>query len=111
MLGDDVATQIDMMISPALWRAALKPRARRGDPGRQTVNPEFLIFYHGDGNMERIVPDLIEIGRGNPQPGATRMHGPAADEATFGDHLAFWGCIGTQTTMPFGTPEEVQAHR
>ena len=26
----------------------------------------------------------------------------------FGDKLAFWGCIGTQTTMPFGTPEEVK---
>ena len=27
----------------------------------------------------------------------------------FKDRLAFWGLIGTQTTMPFGTPDEVRA--
>lgn len=26
----------------------------------------------------------------------------------FGDRLAFWGGIGTQSTMPFGTPQEVR---
>ena len=25
-----------------------------------------------------------------------------------GDELAFWGTIGIQTTLPFGTPEEVR---
>ncbi len=28
--------------------------------------------------------------------------------AEFGDKLSFCGTIGTQTTMPFGTPEEVR---
>lgn len=26
----------------------------------------------------------------------------------FGNQLAFWGCIGTQTTMPFATPREIK---
>ena len=26
----------------------------------------------------------------------------------YGDRLSFWGTIGTQTTMPFGTPDEVR---
>jgi uroporphyrinogen decarboxylase len=34
---------------------------------------------------------------------------PAQLKAQFGDRLAFWGTIGTQTTMPFGTPAEVRA--
>ena len=25
-----------------------------------------------------------------------------------GDRLSFWGTLGTQTTLPFGTPEEVR---
>ncbi len=28
----------------------------------------------------------------------------------YGDRLAFWGCIGTQTTMPFGSADEVRAN-
>ena len=27
----------------------------------------------------------------------------------YGDKLAFWGTIGIQHTLPFGTPEEVEA--
>jgi len=107
MLGDDVATQIDMMISPALWRATLKPRLAEVIRAAKAVNPAILIFYHGDGNMERIVPDLIEIGVEILNPVQPECMDPQRMKHLFGDQLAFWGCIGTQTTMPFGTPEEV----
>jgi uroporphyrinogen decarboxylase len=33
---------------------------------------------------------------------------PVALKRQFGDRLAFWGTIGTQTTMPFGTPAEIR---
>jgi uroporphyrinogen decarboxylase len=33
---------------------------------------------------------------------------PVRLKAQYGDRLAFWGTIGTQTTMPFGTPEQVR---
>ena len=33
----------------------------------------------------------------------------AAIYEKYGDRLAFWGGIGTQSTMPFGTPKEVAA--
>jgi uroporphyrinogen decarboxylase len=108
MLGDDVATQEDMMISPALWRAMLKPRLAEVIRAAKAVNPEILIFYHGDGNMERIVPELIEIGVEILNPVQPECMDPARMKELFGDKLAFWGCIGTQTTMPFGTPAEVQ---
>ena len=25
----------------------------------------------------------------------------------YGDRLSFWGCVGTQTTMPFGSTDDV----
>jgi uroporphyrinogen decarboxylase len=28
----------------------------------------------------------------------------------FGDELVFWGGIDTQELLPFGTPDEIQAH-
>ena len=107
MLGDDVATQIDMMISPALWRTSLKPRLAAVIRAAKDVNPEILIFYHGDGNMERIVPDLIEIGVEILNPVQPECMDPLRMKQLYGGQLAFWGCIGTQTTMPFATPEEV----
>jgi uroporphyrinogen decarboxylase len=109
MLGDDVATQLDMMLSPALWRATLKPRMAEIIRTAKAVNPDLLIFYHGDGNMERIVPELIEIGVEILNPVQPECMDPVRMKERFGDQLAFWGCIGTQTTMPFGTPEEVTA--
>ena len=62
MLGDDVATQLNMMISPELWRETLKPRLAQVIRAAKEARPEILIFYHGDGNMEEILPDLVEIG-------------------------------------------------
>lgn len=109
MLGDDVATQLDMMISPALWRSTLKPRLAAVIRAAKEVNPEVLVFYHGDGNMERIIPDLIEIGVEILNPVQPECMDPVRMKALFGDRLAFWGCIGTQTTMPFGSPDEVKA--
>lgn len=108
MLGDDVATQIDMMISPALWRSTLKPRLAEVIRAAREVNPEVLIFYHGDGNMERIVPELIEIGVEILNPVQPECMDPARMNELFGGQLAFWGCIGTQTTMPFATPLEIK---
>jgi uroporphyrinogen decarboxylase len=33
---------------------------------------------------------------------------PAAIKRAFGRDLAFWGGLGTQTTLPFGSPDEVR---
>ncbi|MCL1895145.1 MAG: hypothetical protein FWG03_01205, partial [Clostridiales bacterium] len=62
MLGDDVSTQLDMMMSPGLWREVFKPRLAKIISTAKNANPGTLIFYHGDGNLQAIIPDLIEIG-------------------------------------------------
>jgi uroporphyrinogen decarboxylase len=33
---------------------------------------------------------------------------PAQVKMMFGENLSFWGTVGVQTTMPFGTPDEVR---
>ena len=33
---------------------------------------------------------------------------PAAVKKEYGDRLSLWGGLGTQTTLPFGTPETVR---
>ena len=108
MLGDDVSTQIAMMMSPAMWRQQLKPRLKRVIDAAKAEKPDILIFYHGDGNLSAIVEDLIEIGVDVLNPVQPECVDPYEMKRLYGDRLSFWGCVGTQTTMPFGTPEQVR---
>lgn len=108
MLGDDVSTQLDMMMSPDMWRDILKPRMKKIIDAARSEKPDILIFYHGDGNLRRIIPDLIEIGVDVLNPVQPECLSPYETKRLYGDRLSFWGCLGTQTVMPFGKPDEVK---
>ncbi len=97
-----------MMLSPALWRAWLKPRLAAVIGAALAVRPGLIVHYHSDGYVEPIVPDLIEIGVNVLNPVQPECMDPVQLKKEYGAYLAFSGTIGTQTTMPFGTPEEVR---
>lgn len=107
--GDDVGTQHGMLMSPDTWRRFLKPRLARQIRAARDVNPQVLIWYHSDGNIEPILPDLIEIGLDILNPVQPECMDPVQLKRQYGDSLSFWGTIGTQTTMPFGSPDDVRA--
>ena len=107
-LGDDVGSQRAMLMSPETWRTWLKPRLARLIGAAKDVKPDLLAFFHSDGYIEPIIGDLIEIGVYILNPVQPECMDPAALKREYGDRLAFWGTIGTQTTMPHGTPEEVR---
>lgn len=95
------------MMSPDLWRKTLKPRLEKIIRAAKEVKEDILIFYHGDGNLERIIPDLIDAGVEVLNPVQPECVDPFKVKELYGDRLSFWGCVGTQTTMPFGTKEEI----
>lgn len=107
-LGDDVSTQLAMMMKVTTWREFLKPRLQRVIQAAKSVKPDLLIFYHGDGNLQAIIPELIEIGVEILNPIQPECMNPIRIKQQYGHQLSFWGTIGTQTTMPFGTPEDVR---
>ncbi|MBC7287733.1 MAG: hypothetical protein H5T86_06755 [Armatimonadetes bacterium] len=108
--GDDVGMQNRMMMSPEMWREWFKPRWAYVWQTAKRINPEIQVFYHSDGNIEPIIPDLIEMGLDILNPVQPECMDQAKLKRQYGDRLAFWGCVGTQTTMPFGTPEQVKAN-
>jgi len=108
--GDDVGMQDRLMMSPEMWREWLKPRWRKVIKAAKDANPDCLVFYHSDGDIREVIEDLIEIGFDILNPVQPECMDPAALKREYGDRLAFWGCIGTQTTMPFGTADEVRAN-
>jgi len=107
-VGDDVGTQRAMLMSPAMWRRWLKPRLASVIAAARQVRPDVLIFFHSDGNVLPIIPDLIEIGVDILNPVQPECMDPADLKRRYGDRLSFWGTIGTQTTFPFGTPDDVR---
>ncbi|MGD9497018.1 MAG: uroporphyrinogen decarboxylase family protein [Armatimonadota bacterium] len=107
--SDDVGMQDRLMMSPAMWREWLKPRWRRVVRAAKEVNPDILAWYHSDGDVREVIEDLIEIGFDILNPVQPECMDPADLKRQYGDRLAFWGCIGTQTTMPFGSREDVRA--
>lgn len=107
-LGDDIATQRDMMMNPDMWREYLKPRLANVIKAAKDINPDILIAYHSDGNLMKVIPELIEVGVEILNPIQSECMDPVEIKKKYGDRLSFWGTVGTQTTMPFGTPDEVR---
>jgi uroporphyrinogen decarboxylase len=104
MTGDDVANQKAMMFQPDLWRAIMKPRWAKVIAAAREHKPDIHVWYHSDGNIWDILDDLVEIGITILNPVQPECVDPVAVRKRMGKRLAFDGCIGTQTTFPFGTP-------
>jgi uroporphyrinogen decarboxylase len=107
--GDDVAGQRGLLMRLETWRAFLKPRLAATVRAVKSANPAAFVLYHSDGNVEPIIPDLIEIGVDILNPVQPECMDPAAIKRRFGGRLSFWGTVSVQRTMPFGTPDDVRA--
>ena len=106
-LGDDLGSQIGMMISPELYRKFLKPRMRKLIAGIKAANRHTLVFYHTDGDVDPIVGDFVDIGIDILNPVQRECMDISALKSAFGSELSFWGGLSVQRTLPFGTPADV----
>ena len=106
--GDDVANQRDLMFSPELWRKFMKPRWAKVYQTAREIKPDIQIWYHSDGNIDSIISELIEIGVTILNPVQPECLDPVMVKEQYGKKIVIDGTIGTQTTMPFGSVEEVK---
>lgn len=109
--ADDYATQTSQLISPRMFRRIFKPRLEAVFSRIHRLAPHAKLFFHSDGNIRPILPDLIEIGVDILNPIHITAAGmePAALKRDFGRDVCFWGGgVETQTVLPFGTPQEVR---
>ncbi len=106
-LGDDIGTQNSLMIDVESWEIWLKPRLAKVIEAARQINPDILIFYHSCGYIIPFIDQLIEIGVDilNPVQPECMNFDEVHDE--FGNRLSFWGTLGTQELLPYGTKEEV----
>lgn len=108
-IGDDVACQAALWMSPEHYRRYVKPRHAeiiRFIKARTQAK----IIFHCCGACKAILPDLIEIGVDVFNPTQTSAVGmdPFELKREFGRDLVFWGGIDVIHLLPRGTREDVE---
>jgi len=104
LLGD-LGSEISLFLSPALWREIFKPGMKAVIDSVKGKNVKF--FLHTDGNIQEIIPDLIEIGLNILNPIQPECIDPVVIKKLFGDKLTLHGSMSLQKTFSFGKPEDV----
>jgi uroporphyrinogen decarboxylase len=106
--GDDFGSQRGLLFSPALWRRLFKPRYERlWGVFRSAGVP---VCHHSCGDVRAIVGEMVEIGLDLLCPVQTHAMPPDELADRWGDEVAFWGGICTQSVLPFGSPAEVRSY-
>ncbi len=106
--ADDVGGQEGLLMSLGMWEEFIKPHHERLN---RTIH-EFgaKVIYHSDGAVMDAVPGLIDMGIDVLQALQFDAKGMDAEmlKTEYGDRLCFEGGVSVQSTLPFGTPEEVE---
>ena len=107
-VGDDIGIQTGPVMNPAMWRALLLPHLAKIIAAAREVRPDIPVAYHSCGSIGFAVEGLIEAGVDVLQSIQPEANDPAGLKREYGDQLAFWGGIGSQSTMSRGTAAEVE---
>jgi uroporphyrinogen decarboxylase len=108
----DLAEQTGPIMSPKrIYEPLIKPIEKRFSETLHKL-ADVKINYHCCGSVPHFIPHFAEMGYDavNPvQVGATDMD-PCSLKDRFGDIITFWGGLcDTQSTLPFGTPEQIRS--
>lgn len=107
-LGDDVGMQTGPLMSVDLWESWIKPRLKSVIDAARKINPDILVFYHSCGDATAFIEGLIDCGVDILNPIQPECMDFDQINETYGNRLSFWGTLGTQQLLPFGTPEQVR---
>jgi uroporphyrinogen decarboxylase len=107
MFGDDWGFQQGVILGPDLWLKFLKPHWARVYEAVHAQGKR--VISHCCGSIVDIMPDIVEIGLDvlesvQPEP---RGMNPYELKRRWGSQITFWGALGSQSTVQFGSPQEI----
>lgn len=106
-LSDDYGLERGLMMSPETWREFLKPRLRRIFEHCHRVGKK--TFLHSCGDVEKIIPDLIEVGLDVLHPIQPEAMDVRKIKREFGKELCLYGGISTQGWLLRLKPDELKS--
>lgn len=106
--GNDLGSQLDLLISPDAFRRFILPSFRR--IVNQAKSYGLKVMLHSCGSISKIIPDLIDIGVDALHPLQAKAAGMSAAELSreYGNDILFVGGVDTQALLPFSTPEQIR---
>ena len=104
--GDDWGQQRGLQMSPAMWRAFLKPVLARMY-GYVRARGKYVMI-HSCGDVDELFDDLVEIGVNCFNPFQPEVMDVTALMQRYRGRMAFHGGLSTQRTLPYGTVEDVR---
>ena len=107
-VAEDMGSQQGLLFSPAQIREFLLPHMKRMNDLAHEAGA--FVFFHSDGSIRKILPDMIAIGIDvlNPIQWRCKDMDRAALKRDFGERLIFHGGVDNQYTLAFGSVEEVR---
>ena len=110
MCGADFGNQRSQMLSVTVFRELYLPYYRKMTDWIHT-HTKWKVFKHCCGAIEPLLPHIIEAGFDIINPVQISAAGMDSEvlKRKYGDKVTFWGGgVRTQSTLPFGTPDEVR---
>lgn len=107
-VAEDFGSQENLLFSPRIIRQVFIPRMKRM---MELVHQAgAYVFFHSDGAIREIIPDMIAAGIDALNPLQWRARGMDREglKRDFGDKVILHGGVDNQYTLPFGTVEEVR---
>jgi uroporphyrinogen decarboxylase len=105
--GDDLAYKTGTMIHPDQLRKYLFPYLRQ--MGEICRKKELPFVMHSDGNLWKVLPDLLDAGLNALHPIEPLAMDSRELKKEYGNRLCLLGNIEIGETLTLGTPEDVEA--
>ncbi len=105
--GDDWGAQHGLIMGPKLWREFIGPRFAR--MVERVHSHGKTCFLHTDGDIQAVIPDLIEMGLDILNPVQPDVMDIYQVKKEYGRDIAFHGGVSVQHLLPDSTADQVRA--
>jgi uroporphyrinogen decarboxylase len=106
-MPDDLAYNSGPMAAPSVLRYYIYPWYRQMVQLCQQAN--IPVGLHSDGNLKRLLPDLVDCGFDCLHPLEPPMNDIVLIKKEWGDRISLAGNIDLKNTLCAGSPEDVEA--
>jgi uroporphyrinogen decarboxylase len=106
LLGSDWGAQRGLLMSPDVWEDLIQPGEQQEYDLVHAYGKD--VWVHSCGCVDALIPRLVDMGLDVLNPVQPECMDIAQLKKQYGNHLAFWGGISTQKTLPFGSADEVR---